>query len=43
MVEMTGEDGAVMQHVISARERSPVGQAATLGLSLAEGKGTWAA
>ena len=40
MVEVTGEDGAVTQHVISAGERSAVGQAATLGLSLAEGKAT---
>ena len=42
VVEVTGEDGAVTQHVISAGERSAVGQAATLGLSLAEGKATLA-
>ena len=40
MVEVTGEDGAVTQHVIAAGERSAVGQAATLGLSLAESKAT---
>ena len=38
MVEVTGEDGAVTQPVISAGERSAVGQAVTLGLRLAEGK-----
>ncbi|ALG72436.1 hypothetical protein VY88_32425 [Azospirillum thiophilum] len=38
MVEVTGEDGAVTQHVTSEGERSTVGQAATLGLSLAESK-----
>ncbi|MFP5512239.1 MAG: ISKra4 family transposase [Alphaproteobacteria bacterium] len=38
MVEVTGEDGAVTQRVTSEGERSAVGQAATLGLSLAESK-----
>lgn len=39
MVEITGEDGAVMQHVISDDERTGAGdQPATLGLSLVEGK-----
>jgi len=38
MVEVTGEDGTVTQHVTSEGEHSAVGQAATLGLSLAEGK-----
>ena len=42
MVEVTGEDGAVTQHVISEGERTGAGQAATLGLSLAEGKATLA-
>ena len=40
MAEVTGEDGAVTRHVISEGERTEVGQAATLGLSLAEGKAT---
>ncbi len=38
MVAVTGEDGTVTQHVTSEGERSAVGQSATLGLSLAEGK-----
>jgi hypothetical protein len=42
MVEVTGEDGAVTQHVISEGERTEAGQAATLGLSLSEGKATLA-
>ncbi len=42
MVEVTGEDGAVKQHVISEGERTGAGQAATLGLSLSEGKATLA-
>ena len=40
MVEVTGEDGAVTRHVISGGERTGAGQAATLGLSLSEGKAT---
>ncbi|MCW2239422.1 ISKra4 family transposase [Azospirillum canadense] len=40
MMEVTGEDGAVTQHVISEGERTGAGQAATLGLSLAESKAT---
>jgi hypothetical protein len=42
MVEVTGEDGAVKQHMIFEGERTVAGQAATLGLSLAEGKATLA-
>ena len=42
MVEVTGEDGAVTQDVISEGERIGAGQAATLGLSLMEGKATLA-
>lgn len=38
MVEMTGGDGAVTRHMITEDERTEVGQTATLGLSLAEGK-----
>ena len=34
MVELTGEDGAVTQHVISEGERSAARQAPTLGLNL---------
>ncbi len=41
-VEMTGEGGAVTRHVISEGERTEAGQAATLGLSLAESKATLA-
>lgn len=36
MVEVTGEDGAVTQHVIAAGKRSAVGQAATLGRCAAD-------
>ena len=42
MVEVTGEDGAVTQHVISKGERTGAGEVATLGLSLAEGEATLA-
>lgn len=42
MVEVTGEEGAVTQHVISEGKRTGAGQAATLGLSLSEGKATLA-
>jgi len=42
MVEVTGEDSAVKQHMIFEGERTGAGQAATLGLSLAEGKATLA-
>ncbi len=42
MVEVTGEGGAMTQHVISEGERTGAGQAATLGLSLSEGKATLA-
>ena len=42
MVEVTGEDGAVTRHVITEGERTGSGQAATLGLSLTEGKETLA-
>lgn len=35
---MTGEDGAVTRHVISEGEGTEAGQAATLGLTLAESK-----
>lgn len=42
MVEVTGEDGAVTQHVISTGERADAGQAATLGLNLGESKVTLA-
>jgi len=42
LVEVAGENGAVTQHVISEGERTGVGLAATLGLSLAEGKATLA-
>ena len=38
MVEVMGEDGAVMRHLISEGERTGAGQAATLGLSLAVDK-----
>lgn len=37
MVEAMGEDGAVTRHVICEGERTEANQAATLGLSLAEG------
>lgn len=36
MVEVTGEGGAVTQHVISEGERTGAGQATTLGLGLSE-------
>lgn len=38
LVEVTGEDGVVTQHMISEGERTEAGQAETLGLTLAEGK-----
>ncbi|PWC39490.1 hypothetical protein TSO352_04915 [Azospirillum sp. TSO35-2] len=40
VVEVTGGDGAVTRQVISEGERTEAGQAATLGLSLIEGKAT---
>lgn len=40
MVEVTDKGGTVTQHVMSEGERTGVSQAATLGLSLAEGKAT---
>ena len=43
LVEVTGGDGVVTQHMISDGERTEAGQAETLGLSLAEGKATLAA
>lgn len=42
MVEVTGEDGAMTQHIISTGERADAGQAATLGLNLGESKVTLA-
>lgn len=42
LVEVTGEDGVVTQHMISEGERTEAGQAETLGLTLAEGKATLA-
>ncbi len=42
MVEVMGEDGPVTPHAISEGERTGAGPAATLGLSLCEGKATLA-
>lgn len=38
LVEVTGEDGVVMQHIISEGERTEADPAETFGLTLTEGK-----